>query len=1174
MCDSSDSEAEPEAPLPQAVPFARAVVDRLLDTVFRGDNGPPDVDALFALATECGYKYPSRADGVTADMARRLTAHVPAGASERSQQQRAVAWLRQPPHAALEELNDLIDEVAPPPFGVAASGSSDAKQDPDAKRQRLALPTGWTVVDKIGANDVDDVDMEPGPPVAPVPPAPAPVDAAHAAARRVAAAAVLAVVKGASAAAAAEAKPSEPAIDELNVPALAALCDRLQQQRDALVSQMNALGSASVTAPELELLELQESIERVRERQFAQLGDQLDLQAKLRESVAADAKNALEGLQRRLTSSRCTHVNESEMSRLGRHAHAEWLEGRIALVSSAVAAAQVAADKANAALESVLRAWLYRHVTRLSPAPPPKPEPEEPPAPAPAALAGAPAAWKPQSADDTMPEEELARRAARRRTTPAALRATLVQDDLFPMDWPFHDPFCALWARSRERWTRPDMALADLRFLHEHRFRPLVAAAEEAHELRAAKAAALDASARALRDAQREVYIADTAMRATAMWARECEYARRCMAGKALTKAEAKEREALAKRDRDARYAEYEQLLRELYPAPWEDADVDEWVRVFEGLVWNVLSGPDWPAAIKVLCDMARSIKVLGDTALSQSLSASSGLCDLSASHTQALSIPTSVNPRSCDFNTHRRPGLRLDEIVHRVLWCGDDGRPPPRVVDGLHFEPFDSEGKDALYEYCARKPPSWLPCTLRRLGWLFISLPQAQRTEACFDELQALVQQRTQTFFAQEHGHAKFADEVVQMACAAGPCTKPTPSSTNEEFLFARACVSLAEGTAREHDLVDDWLDVRAETAELLVRAHALLGTRTWVCWLSRVEIDFKQLCADALRGCGWATKLLTCLFYHLPVTALRAYCRVGSRMPEGLLCTARAAFERVVATELINKAFVNDPRRHPPVTQYLFDVARTLRITGDAGFVLNRLAMYIAHYQKLRGLENDQRLIRVAAFLHEPSANTLRKLQALLDAAGPGTKRGGAPPAAAAAGPSSAAPAAGAPAAVAPSSVAPAPAPAPPAQTLEQFLTARVRPRTDDCARCRVARDPAAADARAAYGTVAECGTGHARDVGRMRCCIFAEHGVTASVIESCLDGHPEGAKLRPQKRRQSVEKFMLETHGVLPLGNSPAYKVALALASFAHVAPPVSAVPPLHRCNFTIRSQTARS
>lgn len=156
---------------------------------------------------------------------------------------------------------------------------------------------------------------------------------------------------------------------------------------------------------------------------------------------------------------------------------------------------------------------------------------------------------------------------------------------------------------------------------------------------------------------------------------------------------------------------------------------------------------------------------------------------------------------------------------------------------------------RDALYEYCAQKPrpPAWLTRTLRLLGLLYCSLPNAQRTVSCFNKMDELVQQRLKTWFTQEppcNSDAlpelrKFTHEILSTTYAAGPrvgrnagmCLK----DTNEELLFARACISLAEWIVENQTALDIFFsgacaDEKGDTAERTALARALKARKARV--------------------------------------------------------------------------------------------------------------------------------------------------------------------------------------------------------------------------------------------------------------------------------------------------------------------------------------------------------
>lgn len=118
----------------------------------------------------------------------------------------------------------------------------------------------------------------------------------------------------------------------------------------------------------------------------------------------------------------------------------------------------------------------------------------------------------------------------------------------------------------------------------------------------------------------------------------------------------------------------------------------------------------------------------------------------------------------------------------------------------------------------------------------------------------------------------------------------------------------------------------------------------------------------------------------------------------------------------------------------------------------------------------------------------------------------------------------------------------PVPTLETLKEFLVRRVRP-CDDCQRCVVARGPDAS-VRSAYGKMSECGNGRARDVGRMRACVLANHAVTETELEELVASHQrEGALLNMTDRKRSVRSFMAQQFGIeAPLGTAPDHRVQL--------------------------------
>lgn len=163
----------------------------------------------------------------------------------------------------------------------------------------------------------------------------------------------------------------------------------------------------------------------------------------------------------------------------------------------------------------------------------------------------------------------------------------------------------------------------------------------------------------------------------------------------------------------------------------------------------------------------------------------------------------------------------------------------------------YQYDGKrDSLYEYCAQKPrpPAWLMRTLRLLGKIHCSLPQRARTVQCFNEMDALVQQRIKTFFTQEQQHSspecqaevrKFMHDVVATTHTAGPRVGRHAGSnmreTNEELLFARACISLAEWVVENTHALKNFFsgscaDDKGDTVERAVLARALKARRVRV--------------------------------------------------------------------------------------------------------------------------------------------------------------------------------------------------------------------------------------------------------------------------------------------------------------------------------------------------------
>jgi len=90
---------------------------------------------------------------------------------------------------------------------------------------------------------------------------------------------------------------------------------------------------------------------------------------------------------------------------------------------------------------------------------------------------------------------------------------------------------------------------------------------------------------------------------------------------------------------------------------------------------------------------------------------------------------------------------------------------------------------------------------------------------------------------------------------------------------------------------------------------------------------------------------------------------------------------------------------------------------------------------------------------------------------------------------------------------------------------LDARLRPRAaGDCAKCHVARtDP---EARLCFS--ADAGRGHTRNIGATRACPLFEHGVAKRQLADLLP-----SSLSDIAKRHKVEAFMLNHHGVTPLG-----------------------------------------
>jgi len=377
-------------------------------------------------------------------------------------------------------------------------------------------------------------------------------------------------------------------------------------------------------------------------------------------------------------------------------------------------------------------------------------------------------------------------------------------------------------------------------------------------------------------------------------------------------------------------------------------------------------------------------------------------------------------------------------------------------------------------------------------------------------------------------------------------------------------------------------WYTVRAAAAEVLLRARALLGARDWDEALADCNAEVLLRC----RAGDWGRQLSQLYFCKTlkddAERKARAFARLAlelqSQYPPGDdgYYGCYAAYRSLVPGRLLHQAFQQCPTRAAPNARALFaaaqlcgHVARGPELAID---VLAALALRLEKHRKWRrwpdnpSKQEDRDFRRMSDKLDKsinwlraagPSKTTVKELQRLLDAAVPGAApaaAAGPSSAAGAAAPSSAAPAAGAPAASGLSSVAPAAgaaaagpsnaapaalAPAPAEPSLDDYLTARVRPLDNGCQRCVVARDagPEGVAARAAYGTQAECGGPRVATqvrFGKMRACPLAAHSTSAAAIEELIKQHPgEGAQLKPAERKRKVADFMATRFGVQPLG-----------------------------------------
>ena len=165
---------------------------------------------------------------------------------------------------------------------------------------------------------------------------------------------------------------------------------------------------------------------------------------------------------------------------------------------------------------------------------------------------------------------------------------------------------------------------------------------------------------------------------------------------------------------------------------------------------------------------------------------------------------------------------------------------------------------RDTLYQYCAQKPrpPAWLSRTLRLIGQLYCTLPHRQRTVSCFREIDALVQRHVPSWLTKEHGRLlssadlsesrAFANAALQTTFAAGPRVGASASSrgrdAEEEVLFARACISLAEWVTDQQMVLDHFFsgacaDDKGETEERLALTKALRTRRVRVVRWRDVE-------------------------------------------------------------------------------------------------------------------------------------------------------------------------------------------------------------------------------------------------------------------------------------------------------------------------------------------------
>ena len=267
-----------------------------------------------------------------------------------------------------------------------------------------------------------------------------------------------------------------------------------------------------------------------------------------------------------------------------------------------------------------------------------------------------------------------------------------------------------------------------------------------------------------------------------------------------------------------------------------------------------------------------------------------------------------------------------------------------------------------------------------------------------------------------------------------------------------------------------------------------------------------------------------------------------------------ARDAYIKLVPVKLMLGAFQQCPTRGLPNNTVLAEVAALCGHTHleNAAAVLKALAVRMQQYREWRiDGTNFTRLGRVIDFLYSPRDGTLKAFP-------PALARLTAPP-----------PPANAlavqPAAAQPAGAVPLPLPPPAAHPVTQPALAQtaaavplalpppqLRPwerimRRVDCAKCLVASDPGpdGVAARAAYGTLAECGNGKTRDTGRMRACPLAAHALPREAAKALLASHPE-----PRKRK--LDAFMEADFGVgAPLGKKPfavpLYRAATAAGGY---------------------------